>query len=118
MQLLGAFAAASVGYVLYIFTSSYVTSRRNAAKARALKCGEPRVQKNRYPFGIDNLRRYLAADRSQLFPVDQIQRTIDNGAITYKYSLLGTTNIFTADEKNIQAILSINFADFGTASPR
>lgn len=113
IQLLTTFALASAAYILYIIISTLVVSYRNAARARTLNCEEPKLQKNRYPFGIDNLRRSLAADKAQLFPVDQIQRTIDNSAITYKYSLLGTTNIFTADERNIQAILAVNFADFG-----
>jgi hypothetical protein len=113
MQLLVALAWASAAYALYFFISIFVTSYRNAAKARALKCEEPQFQKNRYPLGIDNLLRALAADKAKLFPVYQIQRTIDTGAITYKYSLLGSTNIFTADEKNIQAILATHFSDFG-----
>ena len=117
--MLVAFACSSAAYAIYLFVSASFSSRRYAAKARTLNCEEPLVQKNRYPFGIDNVRRSLAADRAQLFPVDLIKRTIDNGAITYKYSLLGGTNIFTADEKNIQAILANNFADFGMlSSPR
>jgi hypothetical protein len=36
---------------------------------------------------------------------------LDTGAITYKYSVLGNNNIFTADEKNIQAILATQFND-------
>ena len=113
MQLLIALAWALAAYILYSIASIFITSRRNAAKARALKCEEPRVQKNRYPLGIDNLLRALNADKAQLFPVDLVQRTIDNDAITFKYSMLGSTNISTADPKNIQAVLSTKFNDFG-----
>lgn len=116
MQILAVVAWSSAAYAIYLFICAFFSSRRNAAKARSLNCEEPIFQKNRYPFGIDNVRRSLAADRAQLFPVDLIKRTTDNGAITYKYSLLGGTNIFTADEKNIQAILATNFADFGMSS--
>lgn len=104
-----AFAA----YLLYFFVSLLLTSRRRAARARELKCEEPPFQKNRYPFGIDNLLRALAADRVKLFPVDMIQRALDVRAITYRYSILGTTNITTSDEKNIQAMLATQFSDFG-----
>ena len=39
----------------------------------------------------------------------------ENGSITFKYSILGANNLFTADEKNIQAILATQFDDFGNA---
>ncbi len=42
-----------------------------------------------------------------------VQRSLDVGAITYKYQVLGATNISTSDEKNIQAMLATQFADFG-----
>ena len=104
---------ALVAYVIYFFVSLILTSRRHAATARELKCEEPAWQQNKWPLGIDNLMRALAADREKQFPVDMIRRTIENGAITYKYSILGTTNVATSDEKNIQAILATQFADFG-----
>ena len=108
-----ALAWALVAYVIFFFVSLVLTSRRNAAKARELKCEEPPTQKNKWPLGIDNLLRALAADKEKQFPVDMIRRTNENGAITYKYSILGTTNLATSDEKNIQAILATQFADFG-----
>jgi len=111
---IAALAWATFAYFLYLLVSSLLTSRRNAAKARALKCEDPPFQKNRWPLGIDNLLRSLAADKAQQFPVDAIKRTEDVGAITFKYSILGVTQVSTADEKNIQAILATQFADFGT----
>jgi hypothetical protein len=104
---------ALVAYVIYFFVSLVLISRRHAAMARELKCEEPARQENKWPLGIDNLMRALAADKEKQFPVDMIRRTIENGAITYKYSILGTTNVATSDEKNIQAILATQFADFG-----
>jgi hypothetical protein len=99
-------------YILYLVVSHLITSRRNAAKALQLGCKEPALQKNRYPLGIDNLLRAIAADKAKLFPVDAIKRTVDNGSITYKYTLLGSTNYFTADEKNIQTMLATGFSDW------
>jgi hypothetical protein len=109
---------ALAAYILYLFVSNVVISRQNAAHARKLGCKEPPVQKNRYPLGIDNLLRAIAADKAKQFPVDTIKRTVDNGAITYKYALLGSTNYFTADEKNIQTILATNFSDWDVSSRR
>jgi hypothetical protein len=50
-----------VAYILYLFLNSYLTSRRNVAKARELKCEDPPIQKNRWPLGLDQLKRALAA---------------------------------------------------------
>ncbi len=101
-----------VSYVIYLLISSFLQSRRWAIRARELKCEEPLFQKNRYPGGIDNIMRALAADKEKRFPVDIIKRIADVGAITYKYSVLGSSNVHTADEKNIQAILATQFSDF------
>lgn len=103
---------------MYLVASSFLTSRRLTLKARELKCEEPPLQKNKWPLGIDQIRRALAADKAQLFPVDTIQRMKDIGAITYKYDVLGTKAIFTADEKNIQAILATQFNEFDLGSVR
>jgi hypothetical protein len=71
MQLLIEMAlVASAAYLIYLAVSRFITSRRNAAKARKLGCEEPALQKNRYPLGIDNLLRAIAADKAKLFPVD------------------------------------------------
>lgn len=81
----------AASYVLYLIASAFHTSRRNAAKARALKCEEPPFEKNRWPLGIDNLLRALAADRAQQFPVDVIKRFDDLSTNTYRYQVLGAS---------------------------
>lgn len=58
---LAGLAWAPVAYVLYLFLAAYLTARRNAAKALELKCEDPPFQKNRWPLGLDNLKRALAA---------------------------------------------------------
>lgn len=100
-------------YIIYLFLSTYLKSRQNAAKARELKCEEPPIRKNLWPLGLDNLKRSLDADKARLFPVEMIQKMKEVGAITFKYSIFGVSQISTADEKNIQAILANQFADFG-----
>jgi hypothetical protein len=80
----------ATSYVLYIIISAFLTSRRNATKARELKCEEPPLERNRLPLGIDNLLRSLAADRAKQFPVDLIRRFEEVGTNTYRYQVLGT----------------------------
>jgi len=101
-----------VSYVLYLVLTSFIQSRRHAALAKEWRTQDPPVLKSRLPFGIDLVQRVIKSDQEQLFPVDAINRCEDAGAITYKYSTLGSTNIFTADEKNVQAILATQFPEF------
>jgi hypothetical protein len=111
-------ASVLVSYVIYFTLTAILTSRRHAATAREWNCLEPAIQKNALPFGIDQIRRALKADKDRRFPVDTIQRHKDVGALTYKASLLGLTNIVTADEKNIQALLATQFKDFDIGEVR
>jgi hypothetical protein len=113
-----AFGWAVIPYILYLLLTKFLTSRRAAEMARKLSCEEPPFLRNKYPFGIDHVRRLMAADRAKLFPVDAIQRTKDIGSITFRYSILGSTNVFTADEKNIQAVLATQFGDFDLGPTR
>lgn len=76
-------------YLLFILLSYHVTSRRNAAKALQLKCQETPFEKNRWPLGIDNLMRSLAADRAQQFPLDIAKRFEEMNAYTFRYQVLG-----------------------------
>ncbi|KAK3939387.1 cytochrome P450 [Diplogelasinospora grovesii] len=108
----------TTSYVFYITISAFLTSRRNATKARELKCEEPPLERNRLPLGIDNLLRTLAADRAKQFPVDLIRRFEEVGTNTYRYQVLGARNFRTVDPKNIQAILATQFSDFDLGPTR
>ena len=112
MQIPCAIIGLAVSYVLYVVLTNFIRSWRHAALAREWSTQDPPVLKSRLPFGIDLVQRAMKSDKEQLFPVDAIERTQDAGAITYKYSTLGSTNIFTADEKNVQAILATQFPDY------
>ncbi|KAF7861911.1 hypothetical protein EAF04_007792 [Stromatinia cepivora] len=105
-------------YLVYSLISNFLTTRRNAAKARRLNCEEPPIQKNRYPLGIDNLLRALAADRAKQYPVDMMNRAEDVGSVTYKHTVLGSANFQTADPKNLQAMLATQFQDFDLGPQR
>lgn len=65
-----ALAWALVAYIIYFSLNLILTSRRHARMARELKCEEPPFQHNKYPGGIDNIMRALAADKEKQFPVD------------------------------------------------
>ncbi|KZF26941.1 cytochrome P450 [Xylona heveae TC161] len=108
----------ATSFAVYILISTFLTSRRNATKARQLNCEEPPFEKNKCPIGIDNLLRALAADRAQQFPVDLIERFEALGTYTYRYQILGARNVRTADPKNIQAILANQFSDFDVGPRR
>ncbi|KAK3900576.1 cytochrome P450 [Staphylotrichum tortipilum] len=112
----------AAGLVLFRVIVRFRVSRRNAAKAKALKCEELPFERNRWPLGIDNLLRTLAADREKCFPEDMIERF---KALKTSIEVLGTRNLRTGDPKNIQAILATHFISFqriiilrGTTNPR
>lgn len=109
---IGGLVWAGLSYIIYLVVAGLLTSRRNAIKACELKCEAPPAQKNRWPLGIDQIVRAIKADQVKQFPVDMIKRTEDVGALTYSWTLFGSQNFTTADEKNIQAILATQFADF------
>jgi hypothetical protein len=58
---LAGLAWALVAYLLYLILSACITVRRNATKALELKGEDPPFQKNRWPLGLDNLKRAFAA---------------------------------------------------------
>jgi len=105
---------------LYISLSSILSSRQNTAKARQLKCQDPPELKSRYPIGTDLLLRLRSADKAKLFPVDLIQRFVDVGDTTYKYTLPGGHyhHVSTMDSKNILANLATQLKDFDLGSTR
>lgn len=86
---INALLGVAILYVFFRLVSSFLTARCNAAKARDLGCKEPPVEINRWPFGIDSVRRSLAADRAQQFPADVLQRFEELGTYTYRYNVLG-----------------------------
>ncbi|TVY26422.1 Cytochrome P450 [Lachnellula hyalina] len=105
---------------LYISLSSILSSRQNTAKARQLKCQDPPELKSRYLIGTDLLLRLRSADKAKLFPVGLIQRFVDVGDTTYKYTLPGGHyhHVSTMDSKNILANLATQLKDFDLGSTR
>lgn len=87
---------ALVAFIVYRVLASVVTSQRNAMRARDLKCQDPPTLKSTLPFGLDLLKRAMAADKEKLFPDEIIRRYSEAGATTYLYSTMGATNLSTA----------------------
>ncbi|KAL5348540.1 hypothetical protein ACLOAV_005956 [Pseudogymnoascus australis] len=101
-----------VSYVGYRLLQSVLTKRHNSRRARELKCLDPPTLSSNRILGIDHLKTALAADKNKEFPVEMARRRDQVGAETFLYSTMGSTQIFTSDEKNIQAILATQFKDF------
>lgn len=108
--LVGAWAAAA--YVIYRVVSSVITNRRYAAEAERLGCKPVPMQTTRWPFGLDRVYQAIKADRAMLFTELVNDRWYEAGARTYGFRIMGTTGFFTADPKNIQAVLATQFHDF------
>jgi cytochrome P450 len=85
---------------------------RHHLKSRRLGCGPVLVEPKRWPLGIDVVRRGLQADREQRTPDFVAARFEAMGRYTWGLSLLGTSNLITAEPRNVQALLATQFDDF------
>ncbi|GJD01547.1 cytochrome P450 [Colletotrichum higginsianum] len=97
--------------------SLYRTISR-ARLARKLGCRPPPLEPSSLPLGIDIVLASLRADREQRTPDHVAARFAALGAHTFRLSLLGTTNLVTADPRNVQAMLATQFTDFGMGAAR
>jgi cytochrome P450 len=105
-------------FIFYRTITIIALSFHNSRRARELKCQDPPTFKTYLPFGLDIVNRAMAADRAMRFPTDLVQRVEEVGACTHLYSAMGSTNLFTADEKNIQAMLATKFIDYDVGKVR
>jgi cytochrome P450 len=87
-------------------------------KSRRLGCSPVPIEPTRWPLGIDLVRRGLQADREQRTPDFVAARFEAMGRYTWGLSVLGTSNLITADPRNIQALLATQFDDFIMGSAR
>ncbi|KAL2880532.1 alanine transaminase alt2 [Colletotrichum sp. CLE4] len=109
----------------------------HAKHARNLSCRPAPLEPSKYPLGLDIVLASLRADREQRTP-DHVAARFEalrhngnknknnsssgggggGGVYTFRMSLLGTTNLVTADPRNIQALLATQFHDFGMGLAR
>ncbi|OLN92086.1 Cytochrome P450 52A13-like protein 2 [Colletotrichum chlorophyti] len=102
---------------LHILRSLY-RGFSQARLARKLSCLPAPLEASRFPLGIDTVLASLRADREQRTPDHVAARFAALGASTFRISLLGTTNLVTADPRNVQALLATQFTDFGMGLAR
>lgn len=98
--------------LVWCLNSFVILPYQQSLKARRLSCGKALIEPKRWPLGIDTVRRTLRADREQRTPDYMMERMVAMGRYTWGVSLLGSSNLITADPRNIQAILATQFDDF------
>ncbi|KAG4431571.1 alanine transaminase alt2 [Cadophora sp. M221] len=87
-------------------------------KSGSRGCGAVPIEPTRWPLGIDKVRAGLQADRDQLTPELVTKRFESMGRYTFRISILGSTNLITAEPANVQAILASQFTDFAMGAAR
>ncbi|CAG8301096.1 unnamed protein product [Penicillium salamii] len=118
--ILGFTAAAIVLQVIRMIVNSWQQSRH----AKSLGCGSVPLYPCKDPFGINNLKQSLAADKENLVPelaekrINVISEQENRYVTTFSIRNLGRTHLFTIDPKNIQALLATQFKDFELGSVR
>lgn len=116
-------ALAVLAVACHLFLSFYSTWH-HAQKARRIGCGEPPVYPGQDPFGISILLETLKAAREKMLPqlaerrMAFLSRQHDRYVSTFRMCQAGRQNLFTADPKNIQAMLATQFKDFGLGDTR
>lgn len=97
----------------YFIANRIYKSHVYSAKLRKFECQDPVPKEiiSRWPFGLDIVKSALEADRKKLYPV-LLQRNVERFGTTWKYTPMNTPCVFTADPKNIKAVLATQFEDF------
>ncbi|KAH5421465.1 hypothetical protein HBI47_134190 [Parastagonospora nodorum] len=104
--------------LLRIINTFLIKPLRLHLKARRLGCGTVPFEPTRWPLGVDLVKRGLQADREQRTPDFVAARFEAMGRYTWGISVLGTSNLITADPRNVQALLATQFDDFIMGSAR
>ncbi|KAJ5766311.1 uncharacterized protein N7511_003927 [Penicillium nucicola] len=108
------------GYMLFSFLCTW----RYAQKARRMGCGKAPLYPSMDPFGISTLLETLEAAKEKLLPelaqkrIAFLSRQHDRYVSTFRMCQAGRENLFTADPKNIQAMLATQFKEFGLGDTR
>ncbi|KAI6352065.1 alanine transaminase alt2 [Pyricularia grisea] len=101
-----------------LLNSLIVRPLQNHIAARRLNCGSVPKEPSRWPLGIDTVLRGLQADKNQQMPDYVASRFAAMGRHTWRISVLGTSNIITAEPRNVQALLATQFDDFCMGNAR
>lgn len=113
----------AIAFAGRLLLSVYFTWR-HSQKARSLGCEESPLYPCKDPLGISTLLETLDAAKEKLLPqlaerrVAFLSRQHDRYVSTFRMCQAGRENLFTADPKNIQAMLATQFNDFGLGDAR
>lgn len=104
--------------VIHLLNTIVIIPIQHAREARALGCGNVPLEPTRWPLGLDMVRAGLAADRDQRTPDFVTDRFHAMGRYTFRIRILGTSNLITAEPRNVQAVLASQFGDFAMGRAR
>ncbi|KAK4994759.1 hypothetical protein LTR66_005273, partial [Elasticomyces elasticus] len=113
-----------IAFALYKVLNAIVTRYQDARRSRQLGCEPlPRFPDGGF-LGIKLLKRMITADKEFLFPSFLLDRSKQMAEMhgrpvgSYQQTTLGQAIVMTSDPKNIQALLSTQFDDFGLGEAR
>lgn len=98
--------------VLYRLINNLLISQRQNNKVKEWGCQSVPTEPSKWPVGIDILLKTIEADKQQRLPDYIVERFNKIGRYTWRASILGSSNLVSADPRNIQAILATQFNDF------
>ncbi|TLD33749.1 hypothetical protein PspLS_00228 [Pyricularia sp. CBS 133598] len=101
-----------------LLNSLIIRPLQNRLSAYRLNCGSVPAEPSKWPLGIDTVLRGLHADKEQRMPDYVASRFAAMGRYTWRISVLGTSNIITAEPRNVQALLATQFDDFSIGDAR
>lgn len=114
--------SAALALLAYILTSSYQSYRFSLAFqafARANNCQPPVLSRGRLPWGLDRIYKILTYKGSDFLEDFIFARFKSKGRWTVVTPAFGGTfTVLTAEPRNIHAILSTKFVDFGVGKRR
>ncbi|KAF3935910.1 hypothetical protein ABW20_dc0106133 [Dactylellina cionopaga] len=114
LRWLGLAGVSVVGYIIW----SKVDYWRRERKFRKSHGTEPTVMKNgSLPFGLDIYSVIMWHFQAQTLP-EWARYEYEKYGNTYKVNMLGSTSVATREPRNIQAVLTSQFKDFGIGPPR
>ncbi|KAK6512739.1 Protein kinase alk2 [Arthrobotrys conoides] len=114
LRWLGLGGASLVGYYVWSKISFWLRERKfkklvGTEKAPVKSCS--------YPFGLDLFSIIMWHFENQTLP-EWVRTEYEKYGNTYTVSMLGSTSISTREPRNVQAILTSQFKDFGIGPPR
>ncbi|KAF9776193.1 hypothetical protein IL306_005667 [Fusarium sp. DS 682] len=110
---------AAGSWIAFNIVNSYWSDLRYDAKRKQQGCQRAPRMPNKYPFAIDFFLDAIKADKEKKFPEMMVKRYGRMSHVgTFEHYTLGNHGISINDPRNIQAVLSTRFKDFGLGERR